>query len=92
MPGLRTEKEVRGFLDHINYIGRCITKLTTICEPVFKLLNKNEPIVWNNDCQVAFKKIKTYLLNPHVLLPPMPDHPLLPYLAVHVTSMGCVLG
>lgn len=34
----RSEREVRGFLGRINYIGRFIAKLTTTCEPFCKLL------------------------------------------------------
>lgn len=49
-------------------------------------------MVWNNDCQVAFNKIKTYLLNPLVLIPSMPSRPLIMYLAIYETSMGCMLG
>lgn len=53
----RIKKEVNGFLGRLNYIGRFIGKLTTTCESLFKLLKKNEPMVWNNDCQIFFKKI-----------------------------------
>lgn len=37
LPALRIEKEVRGFLGRINYIEHFIAKLTTTCEPSFKL-------------------------------------------------------
>jgi hypothetical protein len=29
----KTEKEVRGFLGHLNYITRFISQLTATCEP-----------------------------------------------------------
>lgn len=45
IPAPRTEKEVRGFLGHINYIGGFVAKLTTKCEHLFKLLQKNEPMI-----------------------------------------------
>lgn len=66
MPALRTGKELRGFLGRIIYIGYFIAKLTTTCEPLFKLLRKNEPMVWNNDCQIAFKRS-----NIHAEVPPV---------------------
>lgn len=47
---------------------------------------------WNDDCQVAFDKIKIYLLNPPVLVSLVSGRPLIKYLSVHETSMGCVLG
>lgn len=89
---LENQKEVRRFFGRINLIGRFIAKLTTTYKPLFKLLRKSEPMIWNNDCQVAFEKIKTYLLNPPVLVPPVSGWPLIIYLAIHETSMGCVLG
>jgi len=44
MPHPRTEKEVRGFLGRLNYIARYISQLTTTCEPIFKLLRKNQVV------------------------------------------------
>ncbi|RVW61814.1 Transposon Ty3-I Gag-Pol polyprotein [Vitis vinifera] len=82
MPVPRTEKEIRGFLGRLQYISRFIARLTDICEPIFRLLRKNQPTVWNDDCQIAFEKIKEYLLSPPVLVPPMPGRPLLLYLSL----------
>ena len=58
MPTPRTEKDIRGFLGILHYISRFIAKLTNICEPIFRLLRKNQPTVWDDDCQHAFKKIR----------------------------------
>ena len=63
----KTEKDVRGFIGKLQYISRFITKLTMICDPVFKLLRKNQPVEWNEECQRAFEKIKKYLTSPLVL-------------------------
>ena len=41
MPEPRTEKQVRGFLECLNYIARFVSQLTATCEPLFKLLRKN---------------------------------------------------
>ncbi|XP_022751308.1 uncharacterized protein LOC111300005, partial [Durio zibethinus] len=87
-----TSKEVRGFLGRLNYIARFISQLTYKCDPIFKLLRKHDPGEWNDECQEAFDKIKEYLSNPPVLVPPMPGKPLILYLTVHENSMGCVLG
>ena len=75
MLALRNEKEIRGFLGRLQYISRFIARLTDICEPIFRLLRKNQPTVWNNDCQCAFEKIKESLLSPPVLVPPTPGGP-----------------
>ncbi|KAL3515059.1 hypothetical protein ACH5RR_021961 [Cinchona calisaya] len=66
----KTQKDVKSLLGKINFIGRFIAQLTATCEPLFKLLRKNTPMYWNDDCQQAFDKIKDYLLNPPVLVPP----------------------
>src|SRR3954469_22930654 len=92
MPEPRTEKEVRGFLGRLNYIARFISHLTATCEPIFKLLRKDQTARWNNDCQKAFEKVKVYLQEPPILMPPVPGRPLIMYLTVLENSMGCVLG
>ena len=92
MPAPRTEKEIRGFLGRLEYISRFIARLTDICEPIFRLVRKNQPTVWNDDCQCAFEKIKECLLSPPVLVPPTPGRPLLLYLSVSDIALGCMLA
>uniref|UniRef100_A0A2N9EWM1 Reverse transcriptase domain-containing protein n=1 Tax=Fagus sylvatica TaxID=28930 RepID=A0A2N9EWM1_FAGSY len=57
-----------------------------------QLLRKDVKIKWTEDCQKAFDKIKEYLLNPPILVPPTPGRPLILYLTVQEASMGCMLG
>jgi len=92
MPHPCTEKEIRGFLGRLNYIARFISHLTSTCEPIFKLMCKNQTKEWNEDCQVAFEKIKKYLREPPILRPPVPGRPFILYLTVLDGSMGYVLG
>jgi len=92
MPEPRTEKQVQGFLGKLNYIARFISQLTPTCEPIFKLLRKNQAVLWNNDCQEAFKKIKQSLVNPPVLMLPVIGRPIFLYMTVLDESMGCVFG
>ena len=60
MPAPKTEKEVRAFLGKIQYISRFIAKLTSVCEPIFKLLRKDQPVKWNEQCQTAFDRIRVF--------------------------------
>ena len=60
----QTEKQIRSFLGKVNYIAHFIAQLTTICDPLFKLLKKDTKIEWTDECQIALDKIKQYLLNP----------------------------
>ena len=82
MPAPRTEKEVKGFLGRLNYIARFISHLTPTCEPIFKLLKKDQVVEWNDECQTAFDKIKEYLQEPLVLMPPVKGIPLIMYLTI----------
>ena len=82
MPAPRTEREIRGFLDKLQNISRFIAKLIDICEPIFRLLRKNQTTVWNDDYQHPFEKIKECLLSPPVLVPAILGRPLLMYLSI----------
>ena len=62
------------------------------CEPLFQLLKKEVPTVWNEQCQEAFEKIKSYLMKSPILVPPMPEKPLLLYLATTNTVIGALLA
>jgi len=92
LPPPRTQKEVRSFLGRLNYIARFISQLTDKCDPIFRLLRKQNPRVWNDECQEAFDKVKHYLSSPPILVPPVSYRPLILYLSVFDKSMGCVLG
>ena len=87
-----TEKEVRGFLGRLNYIARFISHLTATCEPIFKLLKKDQVVEWNDECQTAFERIEKYLQEPPILMPLIEGRPLILYLTVLDNLMGCVLG
>lgn len=90
MPAPRIEKEVRGFLGRLNYISRFIFHLMAAYEPIFKLLRKDQSVVWNDNCQKSFDKIKNYLQEP--LKPLVPGRPLIMYLTLLDELMSYVLG
>ena len=77
-----SEKEIRGFLGQLQYISQFIAKLTSTCKPIFKLLRKNEPHIWNDECQKAFELIKEYLLHPPILVLPQHGKLVLLYLSI----------
>ena len=43
----KTEKEILEFLGRIQYISRFIAQFTMTCEPLFRLIKKEVPTVWN---------------------------------------------
>ena len=63
-----------------------------VCDPIFKLLIKNQPVEWNEECHIAFDKIKEYPISPLVLKPPRHGKPLILYLALEENAMGAMLA
>ena len=88
----RSEKEIKGFLGRLQYISRFIAKLTSTCEPIFKLLRKNEPYTWNDECQKAFELIKEYLLHPPILVLPQHGKLVLLYLSIIKDKVRSILA
>ena len=66
--------------------------MTAKYDPIFKMLRKHNSSKWDEECQEAFDKVKEYLTNPPVLVPPVQGKPLILYLIVHEKLMGFVLG
>ena len=62
------------------------------CDPIFNMSQKHNSDKWDEECKVAFDRVKEYPTNALVLVPPIPERPLILYLTVHKRSMGCVLG
>ena len=79
LPPPRTQKKVRRFMGRLNYIARFISQMTAKCDPIFKMLRKHNSGEWDEECQVAFDKVKEYLTNPPVLVPPIQGRPLILY-------------
>ncbi|RVW64040.1 Retrovirus-related Pol polyprotein from transposon opus [Vitis vinifera] len=90
MPAPRTERKIRGFLGRLQYINHFIAKITNICKLIFCLLRKSQPIVWDDDCQHAFKNIKECLFSSLVLVPPTLGRPLLLYIMIERLCLALV--
>ena len=46
----QTETKIQGFLGRLQYIIRFIVRLIDTCEPIFQLLRKKQPKVWDDRC------------------------------------------
>ena len=79
-------------MERLNYIARFISQMTAKCDPIFKMIRKNNFGEWDEECQVAFDKVKEYLTNPPMWVSLIQGKPLILYLTVHERSMGCILG
>ena len=59
--------QVRSFVAFCNYYRRFIPDFAFLCIPLNKLLRKNEPFVWTENCQQSFDNLKSTLLKPTIL-------------------------
>lgn len=66
-PVPKTPDETRRFVAFCNYYRRFIPNFANICNPLNKLLRKNETFIWSAECQNAFEMLKKSLLSPNVL-------------------------
>jgi hypothetical protein len=87
MPPKKEIKELRGLIGRLQFIQPFISQHSNRCEPVYKLFQGGASYVWDDEYQAAFDGIK-YLLNPPVLVPPVP---LLLYLSATGKAIGVVL-
>src|SRR6266498_2043496 len=61
--------------------------------PFYKLLKKQDKFQWTPEAQQALDELKKFLTNPPVLVPPMPEEPLLLYITAtsHVVRTAIVI-
>ena len=70
--GIKIDSDkVRSFMGRLNYIAHFISQMTAKCDLIFKMLRKHNSDKWNEECQVAFDKVKEYLTNAPMLVPPV---------------------
>ena len=56
LPPSHTQKEVRSFMGRLNYVARFISQMTAKCDPIFKMLQKQNSDKWDEECQIAFAR------------------------------------
>lgn len=92
LPPPKNIRELRGFQGRIVYTRRFISNLFGKCEPFSKLMKKDAPFEWDEDCQHAFESIKTYLTKPPVLSSPIEGKPLVLYIMALESSLVTLLA
>src|SRR6266542_5135744 len=70
-----------------------VSRLEERAMPFYKLLKKQDKFQWTSEVQQAFDKLKEFLTKPPMLVPPMPEEPLLLYITAmtHVVSTAIVV-
>ncbi|KAK1678158.1 hypothetical protein QYE76_039006 [Lolium multiflorum] len=87
----KTVKEIRGFLGMAGYYRRFIEGFSKIAGPMTKLLRKNTPFVWSEECEKSFQTLKEKLTTTPVLAVPEVGKDYTVYCDASKHGLGCVL-
>ena len=70
LPPPNNVKGIRSFLGHAGFYRRFIKDFSKIAKPLTQLLVKDDPFVFNNDCLLAFYRLKEALISAPIIQPP----------------------
>ena len=79
-------KGLRSFLGLVNYYDKFLDNRTTVCAPLYQLLEKDVPWNWSPECARAFQELKDMITNAPVLAHYNPQKPVV--LSVDASSYG----
>ena len=60
-------REVQALSGRLTILTQFISKSDDKDAPLFNLLKNNKTFEWTNECEEAFKKLKSYLVTPPIL-------------------------
>ncbi|CAL8993981.1 unnamed protein product [Prunus brigantina] len=86
-----TTKEIQSLMGRVAALNRFLSRSTDKCRPFFKALKKGHKDKWDDECEVAFQNLKTYLTSPPLLSKPIPGEDLYIYLAVSDSAVSSAL-
>ncbi|CAL2254933.1 unnamed protein product [Prunus armeniaca] len=86
-----TIKEIQSLTGRTVALNRFLSRSTDKCIPFFKALKKGHKDKWDDECEVAFQNLKTYLTSPPLLSKPIPGEDLYIYLAVSDSAVSSAL-
>jgi hypothetical protein len=92
LPPPRTVKEVRSFLGHAGFYRRFIQDFDEIARALCKLLVKEAPFNFDEDCKKAFGALKPILTSTPIIRPPSWGTPFKIMCDASDYSVGAVLG
>jgi hypothetical protein len=78
--------ELRSFLGLVNYYGKFVENLGSVCQPLHRLLRANVTFTWDEKCSNSFNKLKILLSEAPVLCHYNPSLPV--GLACDASSKG----
>ena len=91
-PVPKCSKDIRVFIGLAQYYRRFVKDFSKIAAPLTRLLGKNIPFQWTDDCQLAFDTLKAALISPPILAFPDFDKPF--YISCDASNfgLGYILG
>nr|GFB39844.1 DNA-directed DNA polymerase [Tanacetum cinerariifolium] len=87
-----TVKGIRSFLRHAGFYRRFIKDFSKISRPMTRLLEKNSPFIFSNECIQAFRTLKDKLIEAPILIAPNWDQPFELMCNASDYAVGAVLG
>ena len=69
-----------------------MSQLLDKVDPLEHFLQKDTKFQWGFLCHKAFEKVKVYLANPPVLVPPIVGRPLILYISTTSIALGALLA
>ncbi|XP_050238331.1 uncharacterized protein LOC126687817 [Mercurialis annua] len=91
MKALQSVRDVQKLNGRVTALGRFISSSAKKCLPFFKQLRNMKKFKWDEDCQVAFEELKSFLTNPPLLSRPVAGENLYLYLSVGRETIASVL-
>jgi hypothetical protein len=91
MKRLTEKKDVMKLTGMMAALGRFISKLGVKGLPFFMLLKKSDKFEWTAEASQALEELKTFLMTPSVLVPPVPKETLLLYISASTQVASAVL-
>nr|GEW46154.1 hypothetical protein [Tanacetum cinerariifolium] len=92
LPHPTTVKGIRSFLGHASFYRRFIKDFSKIARPMTRLLEKDTPFIFSQECIDAFQILKRKLTEAHILIAPDWDMPFELMCDASDFAIGAVLG
>ncbi|KAM2163257.1 hypothetical protein ACFX1Q_040963 [Malus domestica] len=70
LPSPTLVREVRSFLGHAGFYRRFIKDFSKMSNPLCRLLQKDVPLQFDEECELAFKQLKEKLTSAPIIAPP----------------------
>ncbi len=91
-PEPNTVTNVRSFLGLTGYYRKYIREYSRLASPLFQLMKKDVPFVWNQDCEQAFDALKKALVKAPILVRPDFKKPLCLDVDWSTKGVGAILS